>query len=45
MIQIKGEMPSGLYAFLVLSSVRAEFTSLDEITLLDIKELEGDEEK
>ena len=32
---------SGPYAFLVLSSEREEITSLDEITMLGINELEG----
>ena len=34
-------MISGPYAFLVSSSERAEITSLEEITILDINELEG----
>ena len=34
-------MPSGPYAFLVLSSERAEMTSLEEMTILGINELEG----
>ena len=33
-------MPSGRYAFLVLSSERAWITSLEEITILGINELE-----
>ena len=36
-----GGIPSRPYAFLVLSSVRAEITSLEEITILSINELEG----
>ena len=36
-------MPSGPYAFLVLSSERAEMSSLEEILILGIIELEGDE--
>ena len=36
-----GGIPSGLYAFLVLSSERAEITYLEEILILSINELEG----
>ena len=36
-----GGIPSGPYAFLALSSERAEVTSLEEITILGINELEG----
>ena len=35
-----GGIPSGPYAFLVLSSERAEITSLKEIIILGINELE-----
>ena len=34
-------IPSGPYAFLVLSSERAEITSLEEILIIGIIELEG----
>ena len=34
-------IPLGSYAFLVLSSERAEMTSLEKITTLGINELEG----
>src|SRR6201990_1205867 len=40
-LRTTGEIPSGPYAFLVLSSERAEATSLEEITMLGINELEG----
>src|ERR1700755_1503519 len=36
-----GGIPSGPYAFLVFSFERAEVTSLEEITILGINELEG----
>src|ERR1700755_1596553 len=42
-LRTAGGIPSGPYAFLVLSSERerAEMTSLEEITILGINELEG----
>ena len=40
-LRTTGGMPSGPYAFLVLSSERAEMTSLEEMTILGINELEG----
>src|ERR1700755_2744130 len=40
-LRTAGEIPSGPYAFLVLSSERIEVTSLEEITMLVINELEG----
>ena len=40
-LRTTGGIPSGPYAFLVLSSERAEMTSLEEITILGINELEG----
>src|ERR1700755_2152348 len=40
-LRTAGGIPSGPYAFLVLSSERAEMTSLEEITILSINELEG----
>src|SRR6201990_585178 len=40
-LRTAGGIPSGPYAFLVLSSERAEMTSLEEITILVINELEG----
>src|ERR1700755_1760937 len=43
-LRTAGGIPSGPYAFLVLSSERAEMTSLEEITILGINELEGVEE-
>src|ERR1700755_646646 len=39
-LRTAGGIPSGLYAFLVLSSERAEMTSLEEILILSINELE-----
>src|ERR1044072_8620606 len=40
-LRTTGGIPSGPYAFLVLSSERAEMTSLEEILILGIIELEG----
>ena len=40
-LRTTGGIPSGPYAFLVLSSDRAEITSLEEILILGINELEG----
>ena len=40
-LRTTGGIPSGPYAFLVLSSERAEMTSLEEITMKGINELEG----
>src|ERR1700755_826644 len=40
-LRTTGGTPSGPYAFLVLSSVRAEMTSLKEILISGIIELEG----
>src|ERR1044072_8426701 len=40
-LRTAGRIPSGPYAFLVLSSERAEMTSLEEIIILGINELEG----
>ena len=40
-LRTAGGIPSGPYVFLVLSSERAEMTSLEEITMLGINELEG----
>ena len=40
-LRTTGEIPSGPYTFLVLSSERAEVASLEEITILGINELEG----
>ena len=39
-LRTTGGMPSGPYAFLVLSSERAEMTSLEEITILGINKWE-----
>src|SRR6201990_918037 len=39
-LRTAGRIPLGPYAFLVLSSERAEMTSLEEITMLDINELD-----
>src|ERR1044072_5104645 len=40
-LRTAGGIPSGPYAFLVLNSERAEMTSLEEITILGINELDG----
>ena len=40
-LRTTGGVPSGLYAFLVLNSERTEMTSLGEIIILGINELEG----
>src|ERR1700755_3569108 len=40
-LRTTGGIPSGPYAFLVLSLERAEVTSLEEITILGINELKG----
>ena len=40
-LRTTGGIPSGPYAFLVLSSERAEITSLEEILIIGIIELEG----
>ena len=42
-LRTAGGIPLGPYAFLVLSSERAEMISLEEITMLGINELDGDE--
>jgi len=40
-LRTAGGIPSGPYAFLMLSSERAEMTSLEEIIILGTNELEG----
>jgi len=40
-LRTTGGIPSGPFAFLVLSSERAEVKSLEEILILGINELEG----
>src|ERR1700755_1113200 len=40
-LRTAGGIPSGPYAFLVLNSERAKMTSLEEIIILGINELEG----
>lgn len=40
-MRTKGGIPSGPYAFLVLSSEKAEITSLEVIIILGINELKG----
>ena len=44
-LRITGVIPSGPCSCLVLSSERAEMTSLEEILILGINELEGLKEK
>ena len=40
-LRTSGRIPSGPYDFLVFSSERAEVTSLEEIAILGLNELEG----